>query len=211
MARARAVERGPATVERGAPQKDPGTVADIVGRDDIEEWPIGNLRAYERNARQHPPAQIEQLRHSLRTFGQVFPVLVREDGTIVCGHGRVEAARQEGFKTVRVVIARGWSEAQCRQFGLLDNRISQNADWNRELLTIELADLKGFGVALDMLGFSAQELARLVPSAVTPEASRPRLDGLSYAVIVRCTNEAEQGELLARFEREGLKCEALIS
>ena len=95
----------------------------------IETWPIDRPRPYERNARTHSPEQIEQLRNSFRTYGQVWPILVREDGTVISGHGRIEAAKAEGFGTLQVIVARGWTPEQCRAFALLDNRVPLNAGW----------------------------------------------------------------------------------
>jgi hypothetical protein len=178
---------------------------------EVETWPINKLRPYARNARTHSPEQIAQLRESFRNFGQVWPVLVREDATIIAGHGRHEAARMEGFDTIRVIVARGWTKKQCRVFGLLDNKSALNADWDNELLTIELGDLRNAGVDLDVIGFSKGELERLLPDEIENGSTDPQLGGLSYAVIVRCTGEKHQTEVLAKLEREGLKCEALIS
>lgn len=61
----------------------------------IEHWPVARLKPYARNARKHPAEQIEQLRQSLREYGFTVPVLIREDGTIIAGHGRLEAAKGE--------------------------------------------------------------------------------------------------------------------
>lgn len=69
---------------------------------------------HDRNARQHPAEQIEQIRQSLREYGFTVPILIREDGTVIAGHGRLEAARKEAFGDVPVVIATGWTDEQCR-------------------------------------------------------------------------------------------------
>lgn len=130
----------------------------------VETWPIGKPQKYERNARTHSAKQLAQLRDSFRKFGQVWPILVREDGTIIAGHGRLEAAKAEGMTDIRVIVATGWSEEQCRAFGLLDNRVALNSDWDETLLAAELAELSGMGVDLSMLGFAAPELSKLLPN-----------------------------------------------
>lgn len=96
----------------------------------IETWPIGRLKKYERNARLHSEKQVAQLRDSFRKFGQVWPILVREDHTVIAGHGRLEAAKAEGLTDVRVIVAAGWSEEQCRAFGLLDNKVAGLSLWH---------------------------------------------------------------------------------
>ena len=87
----------------------------------VEIWPIERLTANPRNARIHGPEQIEQIRASLREFGWTMPVLVRENGMLIAGHGRLEAAKLEGITEVPTIVARGWSEAQCQAYAIADN------------------------------------------------------------------------------------------
>ena len=178
----------------------------------VVKWKIDRLTAYARNARKHSEKQIGQLRASLRQFGWTMPILAREDGTIIAGHGRLEAAVAEGYKQVPVIVATGWSEEQCRAYALADNRISLNSDWDDELLAAELTELRDLGADLGLLGFGEKELVSFFadPNGKGGDAS-PQLDGLSYSVVVRCRDEAQQGELLAQLESQGLTCEALIS
>ena len=88
----------------------------------IEKWPVERLKPYERNARTHPERQIKQLRSSLLRFGFTIPLLVRADGTLIAGHGRLEAAKAENYTSVPVIVANGWSEEDCRAYTLLDNK-----------------------------------------------------------------------------------------
>ena len=176
--------------------------------DRVERWPLEKLRPFERNARVHSDAQIDQIIASINRFGWTAPIVASEDGTILAGHGRVLAARKLGFADVPVIVGNGWDDLKKREFVLADNKIASNATWDEELLKIELSDLKELGqeVELQLLGFSEKDLA----DQLAPDAS-PQLTGLSYAVIIRCADEAEQRGLLGRFEGEGLTCEALIS
>lgn len=141
--------------------------------DQVETWPVERLKAYERNARKHSAQQIGQLRSSFQKFGQVWPVLVRADGTIIAGHGRLEAAKAEGYTEVRVIVAQGWTEEQCRAFGLLDNQVPLNAEWDATLLGLELSDLRGLGVDLGSLGFASSELAEFMPAGGTAGLTDP--------------------------------------
>lgn len=137
--------------------------------DDANPWPaytvvrkpISWLKPYERNARTHSEAQIEQLRGSLKQFGWTVPILAREDGTIIAGHGRVEAAKLERMTECPVIIAAGWTEEQCRAYALADNRIALNSGWDEALLGLEVAELADLGIDLQALGFDAEELAAL--------------------------------------------------
>ena len=82
----------------------------------VEIWPIERLTANPRNARIHGREQIEQIRASLRGFGWTMPVLVRENGMLIAGHGRLEAAKLENISEVPTIVARGWTGAQCQAY-----------------------------------------------------------------------------------------------
>ena len=90
----------------------------------VEVWPIERLTANPRNARIHGREQIEQIRASLREFGWTMSVLVRENGMLIAGHGRLEAAKLEGITEVPTIVARGWTEAQCQAYAICDNAIA---------------------------------------------------------------------------------------
>lgn len=83
----------------------------------VEMRPIDRLTANPRNARIHEPEQIEQIRASLREFGWTMPVLVRENGMLIAGHGRLEA-KLEGITEVPIIGARGWTGAQCQAYAV---------------------------------------------------------------------------------------------
>lgn len=169
----------------------------------IEKWAIERLKPYDRNARQHPERQIKQLRSSLLRFGFTIPLLVRADGTLIAGHGRLEAAKAENYTTVPVIVASGWSEEDCRAYTLLDNKLAEGSKWDTGLRALEIADLAALGCDLSTFGLKPVD-----PATLNTEA---QIGGLKYAVVVRCESETQQGELLERLEGEGFKCEAMIS
>jgi ParB-like chromosome segregation protein Spo0J len=139
----------------------------------IEYRPVADLRADPRNARLHSDEQIEQLVGSIRRFGFVNPVLVREGGVIVAGEGRWRAARKLGLAEVPVIELEGLDEGQCRALALADNRIALNASWDAELLAQELAALMAGGENAAGLGFDERELDALMnPEGATVEAVR---------------------------------------
>jgi len=176
--------------------------------DQIEQWDVVRLRPADRNPRKHPQKQIEQLAARYKVAGFTKPMFVRHDGRIIAGHGRWEAAKIAGLKTVPVIVApKEWTDDQCRAELLADNQLGDGSKWDEEELGAELALLAAAGHDLKPLGF--EPLKDNNPGA-DPDAT-PQLQGLSYSVVVRCDNEAQQGELLSRFEGEGLTCDALIS
>ena len=125
----------------------------------VEIWPVERLTANPRNARVHSP---EQIRASLREFGWTMPVLVRENGKLIVGHGRLEAAKLEGITEVPTIVARGWTEAQCQAYAIADNKLTEAGEWSQELLRLELGDLREAGFDLALTGFDQDELDRLL-------------------------------------------------
>lgn len=130
-----------------------------------ETWPIDRLKAYDRNAKKHDQLQIDQIRASLRQFGQVHRVLVDEDGLVIAGHGRLEALNQEKFAEVRVLVAVGWGEPEKRKFRLADNQLTMATGWDEKLLKGEVLELSALGVELDQLGFEPGRIAGLLHEA----------------------------------------------
>lgn len=134
----------------------------------VEMWQVADLVPYAKNARQHPPEQIDQIAASMERFGFTIPMLVAEDGTIIAGHGRLMAAAQLGLAEVPVMVAHGWSEEDRRLYTLADNRLAEIAEWDPEMLRIEIGELReGFGIEdMSLIGFSAEDLAEILPGAL---------------------------------------------
>jgi len=174
----------------------------------IERWPIDKLKPYARNSRIHPTKQIDQLRASLKQFGWTMPILVREDGTIIAGHARLQAAQLERMADVPVIIATDWTESQCRAYTIADNKIGDGSNWHDDALLEELLAIKDDFDA-SSLGFEDKELMKLFTDAQPPTPQL--LDGLQYSIVIRCRDEHQQTQLLQKFGQEGLQCEALIS
>lgn len=129
----------------------------------IELKPVTWLKPYDRNARTHSPEQLDQIAASIAEFGFVNPILTRSDGTIIAGHGRLEASTTRlGMKEVPVIILDHLSEAQARLLVLADNKIAMNAGWDEALLSQELAALEADGLDLNITGFSEEELEGLL-------------------------------------------------
>ncbi len=122
---------------------------------------INKLIPYVNNARTHSPEQITKLRSSLREFGFVSPVIIDREYNILCGHGRVCAAKEEGMNEVPCVFVEHLSEAQKKAYILADNRMSLDAGWDDELLKVEMASLQEMGFDIGMTGFDESELADL--------------------------------------------------
>jgi DNA modification methylase len=137
----------------------------------IELWPIDRLRPYERNPRTHSEGQVDQIAASMVEFGWTNPVLVDEQGGILAGHGRLLAAHKLGLAEVPVIRFEHLSEAQKRAYLIADNQLALQAGWDDATLAEELAWLRDERFDLDLVGFDATELERLLTLADGEAAS----------------------------------------
>jgi DNA modification methylase len=123
------------------------------------------LKPNARNARTHSGRQIQQIADSIAAFGFVVPILVDEGGVIVAGHGRHRAAQLLGLGQVPVIEVEGLSEAKRRALALADNKVAENAGWDRELLAAELPELAEIlieeGLDISITGFAPVEIDQI--------------------------------------------------
>lgn len=122
---------------------------------------VEKLIPYARNARTHSDVQIAQIAASIKEFGFLSPVIISKDNTILCGHGRYYAAQKLGLEKIPCIQEDHLTEAQKRAYILADNKISQNAGWDEELLKVEIADLQGSDFDVALTGFEKYEITDL--------------------------------------------------
>src|SRR5438874_1805957 len=128
---------------------------------EIQTWNIDRLVPYIRNPRKNDAA-VDRMCGSIREFGFKIPVLARSDGEVVDGHLRLKAARKLEIAEVPVILCDEWTPAQVKAFRLMVNRSVAWADWDEELLSLELLDLRDLDFDLGLTGFDDEELARLL-------------------------------------------------
>jgi DNA modification methylase len=134
---------------------------------------IDSLKPWENNPRTHSQDQIKQIRRSIREFGFTNPLLIDESGLVIAGHGRVEAAKREGLTELPAIELQGLSEAQKRALVIADNQIATNAGWDENLLRLELDTLKDDEFDLSIVGFTDEELARLLADPIEEGLTDP--------------------------------------
>ncbi|CUH39330.1 Modification methylase DpnIIB [Jannaschia seosinensis] len=128
---------------------------------DIIELPIGQIIPYARNPRRNEKA-VAAVAASIAEFGWRQPIVVDDQMVVLAGHTRLLAARQLELETVPVHVAAGLTDAQARAFRIMDNRSSENAEWDKELLNLELGDLLEANFDLGLTGFTDDELTALM-------------------------------------------------
>jgi len=127
----------------------------------LEHWPLDRLIEYSRNPRRNDDA-VDQMVGAIMEFGFRIPIIARSDGLVVDGHLRLKAARRLELDSVPVVLADELSEAQIKAFRLLANKSANWAEWDEDLLALELSDLQEAGFDLGLTGFDDDELQDLL-------------------------------------------------
>jgi len=139
---------------------------------DVELRPIDAVRPYEGNPRVNDPA-VDAVAASLREFGFRQPIVVDGHGVIIVGHTRWKAAKKLGLAKVPVHVATDLSPEQTKAYRIADNQTASLAEWDFDLLPIELKDLRGADYDLSLLGFDEKALAKLLDGEVNPGLTDP--------------------------------------
>lgn len=132
-----------------------------------ETWPIDRLIEYARNPRKNDHA-VDRVAAAIHEFGFRVPVVAKSDGTVVDGHLRLKAAKKLGMTEVPVVLADDLTEVQIKAFRLSVNKVAEFAEWDNELLSLELEELGEFGFDLELTGFTLDEIEALTPEEIPP-------------------------------------------
>lgn len=173
----------------------------------IEYVSIDALIPYARNARTHSDVQVAQIAASIKEFGWTNPILV--DGTkgVIAGHGRLLAARKLGHDEVPIIELSHLTDTQKRAYIIADNKLSLNAGWDDEVLSVELEQLDGAGFDLTLTGFNKDESSELFNDD-TKIAENEELNAV-YEVTVECKGESEQQEVYEYLQERGYSCRIL--
>ena len=165
----------------------------------LESWPTDSLIEYARNARNNDHA-VDRVAAAIREFGFRVPILAKSDKTIVDGHLRLKAAKKLGLEEVPVLLCDDMTDIQVRAFRLSVNKVSEFADWDDEMLRVELDDLGKDGFDIELTGFSLDEVATLLidGSDFEPgsEDDQGQLDKLDPKIVTcpHCSKEFDSRE-----------------
>ena len=174
------------------------------------EIEVSKLIPYINNARTHSESQINQIAASIKEFGFRNPILIDGDNGIIAGHGRVMAAKKLGLTTIPYIDCSDLTEAQKKAYIIADNKIALNAGWDEELLKLELEDIEVSDIDIELLGFSDEELKRLigVEDADTEEGEITD-DGNRNLLLVEFINESELQKIFEELKERGFECKIM--
>ncbi len=155
-----------------------------------ETWPLERLIDYARNPRKNDHA-VDKVAAAIREFGFRVPIVAKSDGLVVDGHLRLKAARKLGLAEVPVVLADDLTDAQVKAFRISVNRMAELAEWDSELLALELGELGELGFDLELTGFGEKEIEAMTledekPSTLEQESSAKEIDSDGFLLGHRC-------------------------
>lgn len=127
--------------------------------DGVQEVSTDLLKPYPNNAKLHSDEQVDKIAESIKEFGFLNPCLIDKDYNIIAGHGRLLASKKLGMKTIPCIFVEGLTEAQRKAYILADNRLTELGEWDKELINIELQSLKEEGFAIELTGFSVDDIS----------------------------------------------------
>ena len=136
----------------------------------IEMFDIDRIKPYDRNPRKNEQA-VDAVAESIKQFGFRQPLVTDADMVLIVGHTRWLAAKKLGIKQVPVHIATDMSPQQVQAYRIADNKTNELAEWDKELLPLELADIQACGFDMTCLGFSDAELSKLLDSVELSEVT----------------------------------------
>lgn len=139
---------------------------------EITSMKLSDVRPYEKNPRFNDDA-VETVAKSIQEFGFRQPVVVDENFVIIVGHTRYKAAQRLGLAEIPVHVAKDLTPEQIQAYRIADNKTAELAEWNYDLLPLELRELQDADFDLSLLGFDSDELERLL----TGDDDKTVLDG----------------------------------
>lgn len=153
---------------------------------------IDKLIPYVNNARTHSKEQINKLRASIREFGFINPVIIDRDYNVIAGHGRIMASKEEEIDKVPCVFVDYLTDAQKKAYILADNRMALDADWDEELLRVEIESLQGADFDLNLTGFDEAELMDIFGD---DNQSRAKDDDFDLTAALEKASFVEKGDV----------------
>jgi ParB/RepB/Spo0J family partition protein len=161
---------------------------------------VNELVPYKNNPRYNDDA-VEYVANSIKEFGFKVPIIIDKNNEIVAGHTRYKASLELGLEEVPCIIADDLSEEQIKAFRLADNKVSEKASWNMELLEEELSEL-----GLNMKNFGFDDLEEISEEIERKDLSEDIMEKYEV-IIIKCINEMTMKETYEKLTKEGYECQ----
>lgn len=162
---------------------------------------LEKLIPYDHNPRDNTKA-VDKVVSSIQEFGFQQPIVVDKNHVIIVGHTRFLAAKKLKLETVPVIIADNLTPLQVKIYRLVDNRLHEIAKWDKDLLSVELEELKALGYDVWFTDFEDD----------IPPEDPTLLEDISanvFEVVATCADEADQEAIYKLMTAKGFQCRVL--
>lgn len=164
---------------------------------------IDEIIPYVNNPRNNKDA-VDAVASSIKNFGFKVPVVIDGENEIVNGHTRILASKKLGLKEVPVIVASDLSPEQIKAFRLADNKVGELAEWDTEMLMVELDELAELDIDMTDFGFEPVDFEEENKEQKNTEPSN--LDE-NTVIIITCNTEEELEETFVKLSEEGYQCQ----
>lgn len=168
----------------------------------IEYWPIDKFISYSRNPRIISDKAIDKAAAFIKESGFRYPIMAKSDGTITDGHLRLAAAKKLGMRELPVCNTDDMTEVQIKAFRLTANKMSDLADWEPDLLKLELEELDNLQYDIDSLGFDDIKAKHFEPDLPDDEKNTTQK---KLIITIQFENEDEMEMIFAELNDRGYK------
>ena len=131
----------------------------LIQNTKIQYLSLNEIKPYNNNPRKIK--NVDKVAKSIAEFGFQQPIVVDKNNIIIVGHTRFQASKQLGLEKVPVLIA-DLTEQQAKAYRIVDNRLNEDNEWDKDLLNIEIDDLKDYNSELLNFGFDEKELDNIL-------------------------------------------------
>lgn len=175
---------------------------------EIKDIKIEELKEYESNPRYNYEA-IEAVKESIKEFGFKVPIVIDKNNVIVAGHTRLKAAKMLGMSEIPCIVADDLTDEQVRAFRLADNKVSELASWDFELLQDELLQIEN--IDMELFGFETEEENELESDKSRDESNEEESNyKIAYELIFNDEYERDEWyEFLKETKQKFADCETI--
>ena len=166
---------------------------------------LSDLTTDPNNARTHDGTNLSAIRGSFKKFGQQMPILIDNGGVILAGNGRYLVAKELGWEKIDCIVSDLLTATEKTAYALADNRTAELADWDRDILGLQLLALQDDGFDIGEIGFELDTDDEDDEKAKKKEKEFNH----EYLVVVECKDDQEQMEVYNKLNEEGRNCKIM--
>ena len=169
----------------------------MINKEEIVYKKVSELKLNPKNPRKNDGA-VDTVAKSIEKYGFKNPIIIDENNVVWCGNTRLKASKKLGLKEVPCIVASDLTEEQIRELALIDNKSSEIAEWDMELLGEELLELDMSDFELDWGVGEDEDIERV-------DLSEQVLDKYEI-IIIKCKDEMTMQEAYEVLTAEGYEC-----